>query len=71
MKTSLRFGRSAWTFLCVSCILFTLRGLLPAQTNFIPVVTIRATDPLASFSGDPGTFTVFRADTLRAALGAR
>ena len=31
-----------------------------AQTGLFPVVTIRATDPLASWSGDPGTFTLFR-----------
>src|SRR5258708_8595597 len=32
-----------------------------AQTNgFIPVVTLRATDPFASWGGDTGTFTAFR-----------
>src|SRR5438445_9359774 len=31
-----------------------------AQTTGVPVVTIRATDPFASWSGDTGTFTVFR-----------
>src|SRR5690349_3084073 len=31
-----------------------------AQTTTLPVVTIRATDPLASYSGDTGTFIVFR-----------
>src|SRR5882724_712 len=32
-----------------------------AQTNgLMPVVNIRATDPLASWAGDPGAFTVFR-----------
>src|SRR5258708_29395523 len=60
MKTSLRVGRSAWTSLCIFCLLSGLRGVLLAQTNFFPVVTIRATDPFASFAGDPGTFTVFR-----------
>ena len=35
----------------------------PTPTNpptIIPVVTIQATDPLAAWSGDTGTFTVFR-----------
>src|SRR5579862_3314358 len=31
-----------------------------AQTVVIPVVTVQATDPYASWSGDTGTFTVFR-----------
>src|ERR1041385_2796312 len=31
-----------------------------AQITSFPVVAIRATDPLASWSGDTGTFTVFR-----------
>jgi hypothetical protein len=31
-----------------------------AQITTFPVVTIKATDPLASWSGDTGTFTVFR-----------
>ena len=33
----------------------------PEPTNtFVPVVTVRATDPFASESGDTGTFTLFR-----------
>ena len=33
----------------------------PTPTNIsIPVVTIKATDPLATWSGNPGAFTVFR-----------
>jgi hypothetical protein len=31
-----------------------------AQPTVIPVVTIKATDPYATWSGDTGTFTVFR-----------
>jgi len=31
-----------------------------AQTGLIPVVTIQVPDPLASWTGDTGTFTVFR-----------
>jgi hypothetical protein len=49
--------------------------LLPARTGFaqtasntIPVVTIVATDPLASESGDTGTFTVHRAGSTNSAL---
>src|SRR6266478_4524198 len=39
------------------------------QTNtFIPVVNIRATDPLASWAGDTGTFTVFRDGPTNATL---
>jgi len=42
----------------------------PSGTNsaFLPVVTIRATDPLASWSGDTGTFTVFRDGATNATL---
>src|SRR5436309_4523173 len=39
-----------------------------SQTSSIPVVTIRATDPLASWSGDTGTFTLFRAGPTNATL---
>jgi hypothetical protein len=39
----------------------------PTNTLF-PVVTIRATDPLATWSGDPGTFTLFRQGPTNAAL---
>src|SRR4051794_25046266 len=36
--------------------------------NTIPVVTIVATDPLASEAGDTGTFTLFRAGPTNAIL---
>ena len=40
-----------------------------AQTNgLMPVVNIRATDPLASWAGDPGAFTVFRDGPTNATL---
>ena len=46
------------------CLALGLLSLLAfhssAQTADIPVVTLRATDPLASWSGDSGTFTAFR-----------
>ena len=34
----------------------------------VPIVTIRATDPLATWSGDPGTFTLSRQGPTNAAL---
>src|SRR5690348_3018944 len=50
----------------------------PAQTstdggpyptnNYIPVVTIKATDPLANWSGNPGVFTVLRNGNLQPSL---
>jgi hypothetical protein len=39
-----------------------------AQITSFPVVTLRATDPLASWSGDTGTFTVFRDGPTNASL---
>src|SRR5437773_7213406 len=40
-----------------------------AQTNTtVPVVTIRASDPFASWSGDSGAFTVFRNGPTNATL---
>src|SRR5579859_7802215 len=38
------------------------------QISTFPVVTLRATDPLASWSGDTGTFTVFRDGPTNAGL---
>jgi hypothetical protein len=40
------------------CVLASVQ--LRAQITTMPVVTIQATDPLASWSGDSGTFTFFR-----------
>ncbi len=47
------------------CLLLSIAGSSLAQTatspgGLIPVVTIRATDPIATWSGNPGIFTVFR-----------
>ena len=39
-----------------------------SQISSIPVVSLRATDPLASWSGDTGTFTVFRDGPTNASL---
>jgi hypothetical protein len=40
----------------------------PPITTSIPVVTIQATDPTATWSGTPGVFTVFRAGNAAPAL---
>ena len=47
------------------CLLLVLVSNSSAQIidpngNLMPVVTIRASDPLATWSGDPGSFTFFR-----------
>ncbi|HSU56783.1 MAG TPA: Ig-like domain-containing protein [Candidatus Dormibacteraeota bacterium] len=51
--------------LCYSAILFCLLPVLTSRSqtsnSLIPLVTIWGTDPLATWSGDPGTFTLFRA----------
>jgi len=47
----------------LSLIIGILANFSPAsfgQTTLMPVVTVRATDPFASESGDTGTFTLFR-----------
>src|SRR5437660_12659717 len=41
-------------------LLASLAFTSTAQITTIPVVTIKATDPFASWSGDTGTFTLFR-----------
>jgi hypothetical protein len=61
MKTIKRF---AWPVQRAELLTFFALGLAftsLAQTNSLfPIVTIVATDPNATWSGDPGTFTVFR-----------
>jgi Bacterial Ig domain/Calx-beta domain len=67
--------RLFWVFARVS---FVIGSLLFSGTNIfaqvtisnspIPVVTIRATDPLASWSGNTGTFTVYRSGNPAPAL---
>jgi hypothetical protein len=48
---------------------FAQGTVFPTPTNItIPVVTIRATDPLATWSGNPGMFTVFRRGNLAPSL---
>jgi hypothetical protein len=39
-----------------------------ASNSIVPVVSIQATDPIASVAGDTGTFTVFRAGDTNATL---
>ena len=57
-------SRMLWRVKFPLVILLTSLGVsayTQTVTNtLIPVVTIHATDPYASWSGDPGTFTVFR-----------
>ncbi len=63
MKTmSLFRGLTRVLFFVVGSLLLTGSNIL-AQTssNTVPVVTIEATTPIASWSGAPGVFTVFRA----------
>lgn len=61
--------RSYWVLARVSLVVGLLSIAFAAtkilaqssiSNSLIPVVTIRATDPLASWSGDTGTFTVYR-----------
>ena len=62
MKT-LRRCLSGGLFFLSSAVIFTAGVKAPAQTagsSSIPVVTIKATKPLASGPGNPGVFTVFR-----------
>ena len=47
-------------FLRFSSLLALLGAPLYAQTTLVPVVTAQATDPYASWSGDPGSITFIR-----------
>jgi len=66
-------SRSLWRVLPFALLLsvtFSARRS-EAQTitnSLIPSLTVRATDPLASWSGDPGTFTVIRDGNTNEAL---
>ena len=67
MKMKIRWSFPA-NFLCILplaallCSAVAQTGLPPGlPPSAIPTVTIQATDARASWSGDPGTFTVFRA----------
>src|SRR6266404_245641 len=57
------------SYLFISLLLNVAPASLAQTSNsFFPVVTIRATDPLASWSGDTGIFTVFRDGATNATL---
>ncbi len=47
------------TLVAASLVLLSAVGSF-AQSGTIPAVTVRATDPFATWSGDPGAFTLFR-----------
>lgn len=54
-------GKSAFA-LCLAVLIVGTGGFAQTGTpSTIPVVTIKATDPIASGPADPGVFTVFRA----------
>jgi hypothetical protein len=62
MKASCLFKWLKSSVVLAGCLFVFLPGSF-AQTsagNTVPVVTVLATDPNASWTGDPGTFTVFR-----------
>src|SRR5258708_3924888 len=50
------------------CVLLVSAPGSSAQTSTIPIVTIQATDNHATWTGDPGTFTVFRSGNPTPAL---
>jgi len=56
-------GLKGGRFLVLSLTILMCGGKVFSQTagNSIPVVTIQATEPIASGPGNPGAFTVFRA----------
>ena len=55
----LRSGDPRYQTYFAACLLVTCAITAFAQTN-LPIVRIRATDPFASESGDPGLFTISR-----------
>src|ERR1041385_4938519 len=69
MKMLRKLLRPATTAPAVAFFLLTFGSSIFAQTNgLMPVVSVRATDPLASWAGDTGTFTLFRDGPTNAAL---
>jgi hypothetical protein len=64
MKTTRLIWALAGHALTVASLLFNSGNSFAQTANdptVVPVVSIRATDPLASWPGDPGAFTVYRA----------
>src|SRR5215471_3037821 len=68
MQTECLSSHIRATGLVVALLIGLAQGSLAQTNGFLPVVTIRATDPLASWSGDTGTFTVFREGATNATL---
>ena len=71
MKETLRWKQTFPAVLILTVLaslISTALGQTAGGSNTFPVVTIRATDPLASWAGDPGTFTLFRAGATDATL---
>ena len=66
MKMTRLIGVSQGVLFCL-CLTVAHNSFAQTSTNpnptntTIPVVTIKATDPLATWSGNPGVFTVYRA----------
>ena len=73
MKMTRLMTVSQGSFFCLGLITasssFAQIPIYPFPTNLtIPVVTIKATDPLATWSGNPAVFTVFRRNNPAPAL---
>ena len=67
MKTFLR--RLNWSLFTTSAILLLVPVVTPAQVVYpVPVVTIKATQPIAKESGQSATFALFRTGPTNAAL---
>ncbi len=71
MKAMRSFWGLARVSVVIGSVMFSGTNIF-SQTiisnSVIPVVTIRATDPLASWTGDTGTFTVYRSGNPKPAL---
>src|SRR5689334_10950353 len=69
MKTLRRLLPSRVFGLTIGILVASSPGSFGQTTNtLMPVVTVRATDPFASESGDTGTFTLFREGPTNQAL---
>jgi hypothetical protein len=68
MKSFRSIGPCTYLLALLSLFAITPGSFAQTAGNTIPVVTIAATDPLASESGDTGTFTLFRAGPTNSTL---
>ena len=59
-KTVARFGRILPAGLLAAVLPVSAQTFPGGLGTAVPVVTIRATDPSATWAGDPGVFTIFR-----------